>query len=81
MEPTGASRLRRVNPLGEFLTQLPMPLGPIVTGLLPFMAIGGFVIAVWAYRKGRRVVAVVGAVMGVLSLIAVAAFLTAASAP
>ena len=66
-----------MDPLGDFLTKLPMPLGPIVTGMLPFFAIGGFVVAAWAYRKGRRIVVVVGAVIGALSLIAMAAFLTA----
>jgi hypothetical protein len=66
-----------VDALGDFLTQLPMPLGPIVTGLLPFFAIVGFVVVAWAYRKGRRVVVAVGAVIGALSLIAMAAFLTA----
>ena len=63
--------------LGEFLAHLPMPLGLIVTGLLPFAAIGGFVIAVWAYRHGRRVVVLVGAVIAALSVMAMAAFVMA----
>ena len=33
--------------LGTFLTQLPKPIGPIVTGLLPVAAIVGFVAAFW----------------------------------
>ena len=63
--------------LGEFLTGLPMPLGPIVTGLLPFVAIGGFVLAIWASRRHRRVVVIVGLAIGLASLMATVAFLMA----
>ena len=39
--------------LGTFLTQLPRPIGPIVTGLLPLAAIAGFAAAFWAQHRRR----------------------------
>lgn len=61
----------------DFLTDLPMPFGPIVTGLLPIIAVAGLVLAAWGYRKGRRLAAAVGVLIGLVGLTGMAAFLLA----
>ena len=67
--------------VGRLLMQLPMPIGPIVTGLLPGATIGGFVIAFWAQYKRRTKLMIVALVVAVLSLLGAIAFISAASAP
>jgi hypothetical protein len=51
-----------------------MPLGPIVTGLLPVVAIGSLLAAVYAFRRSRRVAAGVFAVIGVAAFVGALAF-------
>jgi hypothetical protein len=67
--------------VGTLLTQLPMPIGPIVTGLLPVAAIAGFSAAFWAQYKRRTALMVVALAVAVLSLLGSIAFISAASAP
>ena len=62
--------------LGRFLADLPMPLGPIVTGLLPVVAIVCLLAAAYAYRRSRRATAVVLAVVGVAAAVGAIAFAT-----
>ena len=66
--------------IGDWLTGLPLPLGPIVTGLLPFGLIIGAAGAVWARRKGRRALAIVAALFAVVCGIGMVAFLGAINA-
>jgi hypothetical protein len=54
--------------LGESLASLPLPIGPIVTGLLPVIAIVAVLAAAYLYRKGRRVASVVLMVVGLGAL-------------
>ena len=70
---------RAMDELGTFLTQLPRPIGPIVTGLLPIAAIVGFVGAFWAQHQGRTALMLVALGIGVLSLVGAVAFLSVAS--
>jgi hypothetical protein len=65
--------------LGRSLADLPMPLGPMVTGLLPVVAIGCFLGAVYAYRRGRSALAIAILVVGIGALIGAVAFLAYAS--
>jgi hypothetical protein len=51
-----------------------MPLGPIVTGLLPVVAVGCLLGAAVAYRRSRRVVAITLAVVGVGAAVGAVAF-------
>jgi peptidoglycan/LPS O-acetylase OafA/YrhL len=60
--------------LGEFLGELPMPLGPIVTGLLPPIAIGSLLGALYAFRKSRRLAASALVVIGFAATICAVAF-------
>jgi hypothetical protein len=67
--------------LGTFLTQLPRPIGPIVTGLLPVAVIAGFTVAFWAQHRRRTGLTILSVAVGVLSLVSAVAFLSVASAP
>jgi hypothetical protein len=67
--------------VGRFLFELPRPIGPIVTGLLPVAAIGGFVAVFWAQHKRRTALMVVALAVAVLSLLGAIAFISAASVP
>lgn len=67
--------------VGTFLIELPRPIGPIVTGLLPVAAICGFVTASWAQYKRRTALMVVALAVAVLSLFGAIAFISVASAP
>ena len=67
--------------VGRFLTRLPMPIGPIVTGLLPVVAIAGFVAAFWAQYKRRTKSMIIALAVAVLSLLGAIAFISAASTP
>lgn len=60
--------------LGRFLGGLPMPLGPIVAGLLPVVAILCLVGAAVAYRRKRRVATITLAVVGVAAALGTVAF-------
>jgi hypothetical protein len=65
-----------VTELGRSLADLPMPLGPIVTGMLPVVAIACLLGAAYAYWRSRRVTAIVLAVVGVAAAVGAAAFYT-----
>ena len=65
--------------LGQFLAELPPPIGPLVTGSLPLIAGASLYLSVNAYRTGRRLLAGAIAVVGVAALIAGLAFYTYAS--
>lgn len=67
--------------VGRFLIQLHMPIGAIVTGLLPVAAIAGFVAAFWAQYKRRTALMVVALAVAVLSLLGSIAFISVAAAP
>ena len=57
---------REVDELGTFLTQLPRPIGPIVTGLLPVAAIVGFGAAFWAQHRRRTGLTIMSLAVAVL---------------
>ena len=67
--------------LGTFLTQLPRPIGPIVTGLLPVAAIAGFAAAFWAQHRRRTGLTIISVAVAVVCLVCAVAFLSVASAP
>jgi hypothetical protein len=54
---------------GRFLADLPPPLGLILTALFPPAAIGGGLAAVVAFRRNRRVLAIVMLAVAFVSLI------------
>jgi hypothetical protein len=60
--------------VGELLAGLPMPLGPIVTALLPVAAIGCLVTAVYAARRDRRAASAALAIVGIAALIGAVSF-------
>jgi hypothetical protein len=70
-----------VDELGTFLTQLPRPIGPIVTGLLPVVSIAGFAAAFLAQHRRRTGLTIISVAVAVLSLVGAVAFLSVASAP
>jgi hypothetical protein len=69
-----------LNVIGDWLAGLPLPLGPIVTGLLPFGLIIGAGAAVWADRRGRRALAFGATLFAVVCGIGMVAFMGAITA-
>jgi predicted membrane-bound mannosyltransferase len=69
-----------MNVVGDWLAGLPLPVGPIVTGLLPFGLLIGVGVAAWANRRGRRALAIGATVFALVCGTCMVAFLAAITA-
>lgn len=63
--------------LGELLTGLPMPVGPIVTGLFPILVIGGVAVGAWAQRRRRTALALCAGIVAIAGVVGMVAFVSA----
>jgi hypothetical protein len=68
-----------VDAFESFITGLPRPVGVLLTGSFPIVALGGGLAAWVAARRGRSALAVVLAAVALIALAAAVAFLAMAT--